>query len=195
MALARHRRSDVALTSERSLDVMYGRFEDGSANVWKAHRNRCAADRRRQASDCHYGRAQGSPALAAIGSAEKGHELPKTDEVDTRYQTFVAKLKAFGPADPALVLGHTLTSCYLHEYESGGPRAFLQGLGRKTGLLYPHFQGRAKEKRVRPSVPVLDVLVRACVPAGEAVATRGLPGFAVEALWSHSRRSARRGLG
>jgi hypothetical protein len=45
----------------------------------------------------------------------------------------------------------------------------LQGLGRKAGLLYPHFQGRAKEKRVRPSIPMLDVIVRCCVDHGGVI--------------------------
>jgi hypothetical protein len=171
VALAGNRRSDLAITSERSLDSIYSRFE------------RWLGDRLGQRIE------EGLPLtgdneilevstvdgrtirslLGRIGTAKKTHDLPDKDDLDTRYQSFVTKLKEFGSKRPALVLGHTLVNCYAREYESGGPRSFLQGLGRKVGLLYPHFQGRAKEKRVRPSVPIVDMLVRACVPAGDAI--------------------------
>jgi len=62
------------------------------------------------------------------------------------------------------VIAEALVQCYLHEYESGGPRKFLQGVGRKAGIIYPHYQGRSKEKRIRPSVAILDLLVRSCCP-------------------------------
>jgi len=107
--------------------------------------------------------------LKKIGTAPRPHDPPSATDLDTRYQTYAAKLKALGGADPARVLGHAIVQCYVHEYESGGPRAFLLALGRRVGLFYPHFQGRTREKRIRPSVPLLDMIVRACVPSKEAV--------------------------
>jgi len=68
-----------------------------------------------------------------------------------------------------LILGETIVQCYLNEYTSGGPREFLGGIGRKAGIIFPHFQGRSREKRVRPSVPILDLLVRSCCPINEPI--------------------------
>jgi hypothetical protein len=177
-----HRRSNVALASERSLDAIYAAFER-----WLGDRlgNRIAsglplcADADPLVVNTTDGRTVRS-ILSKIGVAQKLHEAPEKEEVDTRVQTFATKLRELGSADSALVMGHTLVHCYAHEYESGGPRAFLQALGRKVGLLYPHFQGRAREKRVRPSVPVIDMLVRACVKHGDAV---DLDKF-LERLWT-----------
>lgn len=96
-------------------------------------------------------------------------EIPGKETMIDRvclYEQAVAKL---GKEDPAAVLAETLVQCYRHEYSSGGPRQFLSGVGRKVGLIFPHFQGRSKEKRVRPSVAILDVLVKSCTPLGEPV--------------------------
>jgi hypothetical protein len=171
VALAGPRRSNIAIASERSIDGVYARFEHWLGERL-AKRISATLPLTPEADPLDLKTTDGRTIraiLSKVGVASKPHEAPGKDEVDTRYQTFATKLKEFGPSDPALVMGHTLVHCYVHEYESGGPRAFLQGLGRKVGLLYPHFQGRAREKRVRPSVPVLDMLVRACVAQGDAV--------------------------
>jgi hypothetical protein len=170
VAIDGDRRSDVALASERSIDAIYAQFER-----WLGDRlaKRIAAgmalapDAEPLAVTTTDGRTVRS-ILGKVGVAQQPHDAPEKDEVDTRYQTYATKLREFGASDPTLAMGHTLVHCYAREY-SGGPRAFLQALGRKVGLLYPHFQGRAREKRVRPSVPVLDMLVRACVRQGDAV--------------------------
>ena len=66
-------------------------------------------------------------------------------------------------------MGETIVQCYLNEYTSGGPRQFLGGVGRKAGIIFPHFQGRSKDKRIRPSVAILDVLVKSCCPTTEPI--------------------------
>jgi hypothetical protein len=181
LALAGHRRSDVGLASERSVDAIYVHFER-----WLGQR---VAKRVSDGVPLSAGEeplevttTDGRTArsiLGKIGVGSKPHDPPERDEVDTRYQTYATKLREIGPSDPALVMGHALVQCYAREYESGGPKSFLQALGRKVGLLYPHFQGRAREKRVRPSVPILDMLVRACVEHGHAVDL----GEFLERLW------------
>jgi len=169
VAMGGQRRSDVALASERSLDLLYGSLEE-----WLGRRlgARLGAGEGFGAEGPTVtlsldGR-QVRPLLQAIGAAKKPHDAPSKDELDARVATFQTLRRERGD-DAALVLGHTLVSCYAREYESGGPRRFLQAIGRKVGLLYPHFQGAARDKRVRPSVPVIDMLVRACVHAGDSV--------------------------
>jgi hypothetical protein len=108
--------------------------------------------------------------LGKVGVARKPHDAPDAEDINLRYQHYTAYLKSRPDDDAPAVLGHALVACYVKEYESGGPRPFLQGLGRRCGLLYPHYAGRVREKRLRPSVQVLDMLVRSCVPAG-----KGLP--------------------
>ncbi len=90
---------------------------------------------------------------------------PTPDVIDDRMYQYQQALAKHGKDNPGLVLGETLVQSYIAEYESGGPRKFLGGLGRKVGVIFPHFQGRSKEKRVRPSVPILDMLVKACAGA------------------------------
>ncbi len=90
---------------------------------------------------------------------------PTPDVIDDRMYQYEQALAKHGKDDPGLVLGDTLVQSYVAEYESGGPRKFLGGLGRKVGVIFPHFQGRSKEKRVQPSVPILDMLVKACTSA------------------------------
>jgi hypothetical protein len=174
VAIAGNRQSDVAIASERSVDQIYARFEQ-----WLGDRlsGRIADGKSLTTADRHgevltLATTDGRTArslLGGIGVAEKGHGLPGREELDVRVQHFLSIKRDFDEAEPAEVLGHCLVQCYLDEYESGGPRPFLQGLGRKSGLLYPHFQGRAKEKRVRPSVSMLDVITRACVEHGTAI--------------------------
>jgi len=175
LAIAGNRRSDVAIASERSVDRIYSQFER-----WLGERlaKRIADGKPLTSSSDKNGETieiettDGRTArsiLAQIGMAKKGHAEPDREELDTRVQYFLSVKRDFENAAPAEVLGRCLVQCYLDEYASGGPRAFLQGLGRKVGLLYPHFQGRVREKRVRPTVPILDVIVRCCVPHGDAI--------------------------
>ena len=99
---------------------------------------------------------------------EKG-EPPKPDVVDERMSLYERALVKHGRADWPTVIGETLVQSYVNEYTSGGPRQFLGGVGRKVGLVYPHFQGNSRDKRIRPSVAILDVLVKCCTPTGEPI--------------------------
>ncbi len=174
IAMVGHRQSDVALASERSVELIYTALER-----WLGQRlgiriaegkpiSKAEKDGETLSIDTTDGRTVRA-LLARIGISARPHGAPSAEELDDRYQTFVTVRRELSDADPAVILGHALVQCYVQEYESGGPRTFLQAIGRKVGLLYPHFQGRAKEKRVRPSVPVLDMLVRSCVSADERV--------------------------
>jgi hypothetical protein len=107
--------------------------------------------------------------FSKIGVAAKGHGEPDKETLDARLADYAEARREHGKDDTARAFGHALVAVYTREYDSGGPKNFLQALGRKSGLLFPHFQGRSKEKRVRPSVPVMDMLVRACVSAGQMV--------------------------
>ncbi len=99
---------------------------------------------------------------------EKG-ESPKPDLVDERMSLYERALVKHGKDDWAVVIGETLVQSYVNEYTSGGPRQFLGGVGRKVGLVYPHFQGNSRDKRIRPSVAILDVLVKCCTPTDEPI--------------------------
>jgi hypothetical protein len=174
LAISGNRRSDVAIASERSIDQIYSQFErwlgDRLARRISDGKPLTSADKSGETIeiDTTDGRTARS-VLGRIGIAKKGHAPPDGEELDTRVQYFLSIKREFDNASPADVLGHCLMRCYLDEYESGGPRAFLQGLARKAGLLYPHFQGRVREKRVRPSVSMLDVITRCCVEHGDAI--------------------------
>jgi hypothetical protein len=173
MTLAGHRRSDVAIASERSLDLIYRGFE-----VWLTKRLARLIDKgtplvkgtEAAPADTIDGR-RIRPFLASIGSATKGDERASESVVAQRMGFFKQAKQDLGDrAKPADILARTLVESYCREFAaSGGPQRFLQNLGCRIGLMYPHFAGRAREKRVRPSVAVLDMLVRACVPRGDAV--------------------------
>jgi hypothetical protein len=171
----------AAIASERSLERMHVEFE-----AWLGER---LAERIRKEkplvdgaaplpSDTTDGRTI-KAALRRIADASKDHEEPTAEMVDARYQMYMNKLKQLGADDPARVLGHALVQIYGHEYSSGGPRSFLTSLGRRAGLLYPHFQGRSREKRVRPSVAMLDAITRACVEPGTVITLEQF----LERLW------------
>ncbi|MCA9607807.1 MAG: hypothetical protein KC619_19495 [Myxococcales bacterium] len=182
MTLAGHRRSEVAVASERSLDLIFRRFEG-----WLAGRLAARIKKGKpliegaealpfDTTDLRTIR----PALAKIAAAKGAHEEP--DEALLRERTYYYKSarQLLGEdVEPAEILARALVDAYAREFASGGPRRFLKILGCRVGLLYPHFAGRAKDKRYRPSVPVLDMLVRACVPAGETVPLSTL----LERLW------------
>lgn len=101
-------------------------------------------------------------------STDKG-ETPDRDLLNDRMGLFEQSIARHGKDDAYKVLGDTLVQCYLKEYTSGGPREFLGAVGRKVGLVYPHFAGRSRNKRVRPSVGILDVLVESCCPVDEPI--------------------------
>jgi hypothetical protein len=171
MAFSGPRRCDLSLASERSLDLVYEQFERWLADqaVSRIRSGEPLSDGEEPLELKSADLRQARKVLEQVGSAKKPHDAPDRETLDARVADFETARRQHGKADPAQLLGQTLVSSYVREYESGGPRAFLQGLGRKAGLLYPHFQGRARDKRIRPSVPVLDMLVRACVPAGQAL--------------------------
>ena len=165
------RRSDIAAASERSLDIIYGAFEE-----WLADRLTLRLERDgRLGEDValpdaeHLDGRSMRAFLNRVGSAKKPHDAPSKEELDNRLAMFREIKQDLADAPTAAVVARTLVSCYVDEYDSGGPRRFLQALGRRSGLLYPHFQGNAREKRVRPSVAVLDVMVRSCVSAYESI--------------------------
>lgn len=107
--------------------------------------------------------------LRTIGVAKKPHGPPDDEVLDERMSAFNEARSRFGKDDVAKIIGATLVECYLREYDSGGPREALTRLCARAGLLYPHYQGRSAEKRIQPSAPVLDMLVRACVADKEAI--------------------------
>mgnify|MGYP007037737162 CR=1 FL=1 len=163
--------SDLAIASERSLRLIHDRF-----GQWLAER---LADRLNAGKPCTDDEVLEVPSgtdgrefrkiLRTIGVAKKPHEEPDEDVLDARMSAFNEARRRFGKDEPAACLGATLVECYLREYESGGPREALTRLCARAGLLYPHYQGRSTEKRFQPSAPVLDMLVRACVTANEAI--------------------------
>lgn len=123
-----------------------------------------------------------TPAQAAPGSLHRGSvkawlktfadekgEPPDEDTIENRMALFEEALAEHGRDNVADVLGAALASCYYDEYSGGGPRPFLQGIGKQVGLIFPHGAGRSQEKRVRPSVQTLDVLVKACTPTDRAI--------------------------
>ena len=170
MAVIGGKRSDLAAASERSLESMYGQFEEWliSEEAARLRERKPLMDGARLEELSVDGRTVRS-VLRQILSAKQRHEEPDEETLDARMADFEDAKRSFGKDDPALLMAHALVRSYLREYESGGPRSFLQGLARKAGLLYPHFQGNSRDKRVRPSVAILDVLVRACVPPRESL--------------------------
>src|SRR5262249_32871414 len=144
LAIAGNRRSDVAIASERSVDHIYSKFERwlgwrlGNRIKHGSPLTSSDKDGETLSIDTTDGRTARS-LRARIGTAKKPHGEPGREELDTRVQYFLSVKRDLEDAEPAEVLGYCLAQCYLDEYESGGPRPFLQGLGRKAGLLYPHF--------------------------------------------------------
>jgi hypothetical protein len=117
--------------------------------------------------------------LRGIGTATTGHASPNSRAVDERFELYSAARKQLKDQSPAKVMASALMEMYLQEYESGGPQSFLFALGRKAGFLYPHFQGRSRDKRAMPNARVLEMMVKACVERGEALS---LDAF-LERLW------------
>jgi len=170
LALAGGRGSPVAIASERSVDLIYQSFQRwlGKQLAARLDAGRPLVEKEEPLKITSADGRAIRAVLQQIGGAEKAEQSePASKELlDARMADYADARRRFGDK-ASLALGHALVAAYSREFESGGPREFLQGLSRKTGLLFPHFQGRAREKRVRPSVPILDMIVRACVDAGD----------------------------
>lgn len=103
--------------------------------------------------------------LKQFRTAEKGQgKEPNSEVMSGRMSLYERALVKHDNGDLHSIIGETLAQAYFNEYTSGGPRDFLGGVGRKVGVIYPHFQGNSRDKRIRPSVAVLDLLVRSCTP-------------------------------
>lgn len=193
--------SSLAIASEQSLSAFYDSFElwlaeqlakrilEGEPLILKEE-----GDGKKNKSVVKLPEKSGDKVRVAVRdffssviATQKG-ESPDRDLVNNRMSYFEQSLNRHlqqGEIDTlsdeqwALVIADTIVQCYLQEYDSGGPREFLQGLGRKTGIIYPHFQGRSKEKRIRPSVPILEMLVKSCCPFDNPIS---LPDF-LDRLW------------
>lgn len=171
--------SELSAASELSLDLIYRGFEEWLA-VRLAGRIQ-AGQPLATDGDALPRNPSGSEAeaiLEDVRGAGRGHLPPDRATVQARLAAYKEALHLERGNIPS-ALARALVSSYLTEYVSGGPQPFLQGLGRRAGILYPYFQGRSKEKRLRPNVRVLDALVRACVPAGELLPLQEF----LEMLW------------
>ncbi|HRI06363.1 MAG TPA: hypothetical protein PKW35_01035, partial [Nannocystaceae bacterium] len=168
LVMSERRRSDLARASERSLERILDRFED-----WLGDRVGALIDAGEPLID-------GERPLTASEDVrtvtrvfqkinkkrEKRQMIAPTDaDVKQRIQ-FWREVKI---RDESLSagrrLGRALVLAHRREVE-GTPREFVTALSRRAGLLFPPFGGRALQKRLKPSVLMLDTLVRACVPAG-----------------------------
>lgn len=165
VAISGEKRSALAATSERSIGRMQTQFED-----WLIKKQ---AERLQNGKPIGGGETidelptDGRSArrvLRTVELAGKSGGTPEGEVLDERAADFEEAKRRYGKHDPAKLMAYALVRSYMREYESGGPRSFLQNLACKTGLLYPHFEGNARHKRVRPSVAILDLLVRTCVP-------------------------------
>lgn len=174
--------TSLATSSERSLKQIYDAFSD-----WLARRlgDRLEAGRPLDAEGTVLelpktadGR-EVRKLLRTIGLAKSKHEVPDDEVLEERMSAFNEARLQYGKDDVGLVLGKTLVDCYLNEYLSGGPRDALTRIGARAGLLYPSYQGRSAEKRYQPTAPVLDMLVRGCVPEGPPIPL----GEFLERLW------------
>lgn len=179
LALSGHAGGEIAVASERSVDRIFDHFERwlGEQLAERIEHGRAIVGDELIEATSDGRKARGI--LSRIGSAKKSEEQPSDAVLDARRADFEQAQREVGRDEPARVIATALLRSYLREFESGGPRPFLQSLGRKVGLLYPHFQGRAREKRIRPSAAILDLLVRCCVEQGTVVP---LDAF-LERLW------------
>lgn len=176
LTMAATKGSRLALASEESLNNCYRSFESWlaeqlSLRLEKGQPIICGTDEGEEEECLPNLPAQRKDSVRKFLSEiadEKGnpvdHEL-----LDDRMSLWEQSSAKCGKDNWALVMGETIVQCYLNEYTSGGPRQFLGGVGRKAGIIFPHFQGRSKEKRIRPSVAILDVLVKSCCPSNEPI--------------------------
>jgi hypothetical protein len=181
LAFVERRRSDIGLASERSAERLYRNFEQ-----WLAMRLGMLIDKGVPLKDGEDpvpltldGRSI-RHVMMNILEAKRPHNQPSEQTLKDRMSHFNSAKNIYKTQSPGQILGHALVDIYLQEYAaSGGPRRYLQGLARRVGFLYPHFAGATTEKRFRPSVPVLDMLVRACISAGDSIPLEVL----LERLW------------
>lgn len=169
--------SSLAMASEQSLNLYYESFEN-----WLAEQlaGRIIRNEPLTKNDEDSEKLESLPSkkyksvrtfFSSTITATKD-EVPGRDLVNTRMSLFQQSANKYCPGDWStvdddtwiLILADTLVQCYVQEYESGGPREFLKSLGRQAGIIYPHFGGRSKEKRFKPSVSMLNLIVRACCP-------------------------------
>lgn len=161
--------SELSAASELSLDLIYRNFEEWLI-MRLAHRIQTGQPLAIGGIALPRGlsEAEAISFLKDIRGAAREHPLPDAKTVEARLRAFEeARHLERGTIQAALA--RALVTSYLTEFVSGGPQPFLQSLGRRAGILYPYFQGRSREKRLRPNVRVLDALVRACVRSGELV--------------------------
>jgi hypothetical protein len=178
----------LALASEESLNCYYDAFEDWLASA--------LAKRLKAGKPLVYGEQRSEDIrlelpgvdkrlvrkfLREIRTAERGEGKEPSDElIEDRLSLYKRALMKHTTDNWSRVVGDIIAQSYFNEYTSGGPREFLGGVGRKAGIIYPHFQGGSnKEKRIKPSVAILDVLVKACTPSEEPIP---LPKF-LDCLW------------
>ena len=164
VAVSGEKRSALAVASERSINRMHIQFEDW---LIRKETERLQSNKPLGGGDTidelpTDGRSA-RRVLRTVELAGKSGGTPDDEVLDERAADFDEAKRRFGKENPAQLMAYALVRSYMREYE-GGPRSFLQNLACKTGLLYPHFEGNARQKRVRPSVAILDLLVRTCVP-------------------------------
>lgn len=170
--------SELAVASERSLLAAFSGFDTWLADQLERRLSRgkpLVRDEVIDISKVEDGRSVRA-LLRTIASAKKGHPAPTDAEVNERFQVFATARNQYRGQNAVRVFAQALQEIYSQEYESGGPQSFLLSLGRRCGLLYPHFQGRSRDKRVMPNARILEMLVRACVRHGETVSLEAFLG-------------------
>lgn len=168
--------SSLALASEISLNAFYAAFEDwlarqlaamlkNGAKLYDKDPDKDPSEAPQTPKTLH--RATVRAWLKKF--TDKDGNEPNDKIIEIRLGFFEQALAQYGREDVYLVLGETLAKCSFEEYISGGPREFLQAVGKRIGLVYPYGQGRTRDKRIRPSVHILNLLVKACVPANKSI--------------------------
>lgn len=163
--------SELAIASEKSLTCTLSGFQAWLVDELEsriAKGKPLVRDELIDASKLEDGRSV-KAILRGIGTAKLRHAPPSEREVDERFQIFSTVRKQYKDQGSERNFAQALMEMYVQEYESGGPSSFLLALGRKCGFLYPHFQGRSREKRAMPNARVIEMIVKACVPRGEAL--------------------------
>lgn len=173
--------SELAIASERSLTCTFSGFHSWLVDELEARiekRKPLVRDERIDEARLDDGRSVRA-IMRGILTAKARHAPPTESEVDNRFRVFSTVRSQYKDHGTARVFAQALMEIHLQEYESGGPQSFLLSLGRKCGFLYPHFQGRAREKRAMPNARILEMIVKACVPRGEAASLE----LFLERLW------------